>query len=186
MKNIKWKSIILLVISTITVVVFVVLFGFGYYQKYGKGWPRVTPAPTSLSKIINVKGDQLPENLPKDIVFEKEVEILQNYSTNPFPYNKELTLYQIQSSFSFVSKKGPDENFALYQKYLQANDWQTVNSRNDKDSKQLVAIKGQDKISISIKTNPSTKETIISLFNIHIGTYASLNKNSSNPTNPTK
>ena len=171
----RWKLAIFLA-AIVPVLAAAVLLGFGYYQKYGKGWQKTTPTPTPLSRIINVKSGELPENLPKDIILENSIQVLQSYYTRPSPYNKELTLYQIQSSFSFVSKKEPDENFASYSKYLKTNNWQITGSTDKEDVKRLTAIKGSDRLSISINVSPLSKETTVGLFNIRVGLYSELNK----------
>lgn len=167
--------ILALIIITLTVV--------GYYwtekKKDQVSSPNLTPQalPRPFSGIIiNVKNGELPENLPPDIVKEKDVQVLQSYYTRPFPYNNELTVFQVQSSFRFVSKKEPNENFILYSKYLKDNGWKIIDSKDKKDIKKLTAIKGPDQLNITISPSPATKETIVGLFNIHIGLYSELNK----------
>ena len=170
----KIKSSVFWLASALTAIVLVLIVFFGIYYNNKKTGPILVPTPTS--NIINVEGGELPENLPKDIVLEKDVRVLQSYYTKPFPYNKELTLYQIQSSFSFVSKKGLDENFTSYNEYLKDNGWQITGSIDKKDIKRLTAIRGPDRLSVSINISPLSKETTVGLFNIRVGLYSELNK----------
>ncbi|MEK7212599.1 MAG: hypothetical protein AAB686_02900 [Patescibacteria group bacterium] len=166
------------IVLFVLIIVAVAVVGYYWVERQKNQIPSITPPVSQkpLSRIINVEGGGLPLNLSKDIVLEKDVQVLQGYYTRPFPYNKELTMYQVQSSFRFVSKNGPDENFVSYSKYLKANGWQITGSIDKKETKRLTAIKGPDQLNVTIDISPLSKETVVGLFNIHIGLYSALNK----------
>jgi len=179
---INWKKVLVFSSVVIGVVVLVVIL-VPYYPHFRGFVLRTirtpTPSPGFLSKIIEVKGGELPENLPKDIILEKDIQVIRSYYTKPFPYNKELTIYQVQSFFSFFSKRSPEENFNSYNKYLKEKGWQVIDLKESKDTKIITAIKEKEpnKLEIRISSYPGKEGmTIVSLFNIHIGLYAELNK----------
>ena len=169
-------------------VIVLAIIGFGvvtYNQKSGfdkfvnqkdSFVAKPNPPPAPKVEIVKLEANKIPDVFPRDIISEKDIQILQSYYTNPFSYNEEQTMYQVQSSFRFVSKKGLDENFISYNKYLKANSWQITGSIDKKDTKRLTAIKGPDRLNVTITTAPFTKETVVGLFNIHIGFYSELNK----------
>jgi hypothetical protein len=139
-----------------------------------------------FSKIT--RGYTLPPGLPKDIAQERFVKVLKNSTSDPTTYNlaKDAggTIYQVRSSFNFVTRKSLDENFSLYEGYLKNNDWEITSTTNLPHYKKLEAIKGEtssDKITVTIKKDPSVDREVVELLNIHIGTWSSLNNASPSP-----
>jgi len=139
-----------------------------------------------FSKIM--RGYNLPPGLPKDIAQERFVKVLKNSTSDPTTYkspgNNAGTIYQVRSSFNFVTRKSLDENFSLYEGYFKNNGWEITSTINLPHYKKLEAVKGEtspDKITVTIKKDPSADREVVELLNIHIGTWASLNKTLPSP-----
>lgn len=176
---IGWRKAFLLPLAIMGGAILVAILIFYYPQLKGLVI-KTTPAPTPKIEVITAENGKLPPDLPKDIVFEKNVQVLLSTYTKPFTYAP--AIYQIQSQFSFVSKKSLSENYSLYTRYFKDNKWQVADSTNESDLKRLTAIKDSDKISVTMSTNSLTKENTVAIQGVHIGTYASLNKSSPSPT----
>jgi hypothetical protein len=173
------KQLILFFVGFLVLII-VFLF-YKYKQPKENILTPTSTTPKLEEKIIHLSSKELPPYLPKDIVSEENINVLESYYTKPFPYNKELTLYQIQSFFSFVSSKNSKEQFDFYKNYFEKNKWQIIDLREDSETKRITAIKEKqpDKLTIIIGPNPQDKNTtIVSISNIHIGLYSKLNSSS--------
>lgn len=158
---------------------FIVIFLFYYKKSKIKEEKIFTPPPKVESKIIRMEDDQLPPYISKDLVIEKDIKVLNNYYTKPFPYDQEMTMYQIQSVFTFESLKTVNESFELYKKYLKEKGWQISTSTEKENYKKITTIPGNtgpDLLTITIQKGSSGKNSIVNLLNIHIGPYREINR----------
>ncbi|MCL5666265.1 MAG: hypothetical protein M1383_00615 [Patescibacteria group bacterium] len=113
--------------------------------------------PSSLS-VNNLDNAKLPANMPANLPWEKNAEILQNYEvTNP-------VTGQRQSTRVYVSKKTLAENLSVYKKYLESNGWaQTAPPMDTDNLKALSADKNGGHLDIIISYNTTTKQNTVNV-----------------------
>ncbi len=83
------------------------------------------------SPLTQIEISKYPDYIPKNIPWEKDAAILDNYE---FPA-KTGTQY----SRKYLSQKTLEENVAIYQKYLEDNKWKIVTDTNQADFKMFAA-----------------------------------------------
>jgi uncharacterized iron-regulated membrane protein len=147
MKNKKYLVVILLVVLLI-----VVLALAWKYSKQNAGVnsnPVGNPGaqtPKQQSQpmvgVSTVPSAQIPPSMPANLPFETNAKILNNFTV------KDPTTGKTQSTRTYVSQKTIDENFAIYQKYLQDNGWTVTSSLDKSTVKNLNATKASANLSI--------------------------------------
>jgi hypothetical protein len=98
------------------------LVGSYYYRQFFPEDSGLSPAAkvNSSLKVTQVDFSRLPEGLPKDLPLEKDAAITQNYQAEAGG--------RIQYTRQYASVKTPKENFELFKKYLEKNEWQILDS----------------------------------------------------------
>ncbi len=173
--NINRRNVLLAAILFVLVTAVFALNQAGLFKN-----KQANPAPTPKIEIIATESGKLPPDLPKDIVLDKNASILRGSYTQPFIFPQGGgTLYQVQSTLAFTTNKNTADIFSLYDSYLKNGKWEGVTLLDENDIKRLTASKGQDKIAITISKNSLTNQTTVDIFNLHIGTWSSINKSPS-------
>lgn len=181
----SWRKAILLPIAVIGGAVLVAVLIF-YYPQLKRLVIKTTPVPTPKIEVITTESGKLPPDLPKDIVLDKNASVLRGSYTRPFVFPQGGgTIYQVQSTLTFITNKNTTDVFSLYDSYLKNGKWEGITSFDENGIKRLTALKGQDKIAITISKNSLTNQTTVDIFNLHIGTWSSINKSPSPSPIPT-
>jgi len=145
MKNKKYLAVILLVILLV-----VVLALAWKYPKQNSGVNTNPGEQTTKQQsqpmvgVSAVPPAQIPPGMPSNLPFEANAKILNNFTI------KDPTTGKTQSTRAYASQKTIDENFAVYQKYLQDNGWTITNSLDKPTVKNLNASKASANFSIVI------------------------------------
>ncbi len=182
---IGWRRTLLFPIAIMGGAVLVAVLIFYYPQLKGLVI-KTTPAPTPKIEVIATGSGQLPPDLPKDIILDKNASILRGSYTRPFVFPQGGgTIYQVQSTLAFITNKNTADIFSLYNSYLKNGKWEGITPLDENGIKRLTASKGQDKITITISKNFLTDQTTVDIFNLHIGTWSSINKSPSPSPTPT-
>lgn len=172
LENLEWKPLVAVAVVVIALV-------------------TATLLGVDFSKIASriTRGYALPSGLPKDIVQERFVKVLENSTSGPTNYrgpgNEAGTIYQVRSLFSFVTRKSLDENFSLYGEYFKKNGWEIVSTVDLPHYKKLEAVKSKtspDKITVIVKREQPADRVVVELIGVHIGLWSSLNQTSSSPS----
>jgi len=145
--------------SIILGLVIVLALGVWYFaitaSKEKPGNQNVFTVPSASSSeftvqvpMTDVDKNKLPEKFPSDVPLETEAVITYNY-------NAINAAGEYQSSREFVSKKTPDENFALYQSALKSSGWTLSSAIDDtvRAQKIILASKGSNNLNIRIYTD---------------------------------
>lgn len=181
-----WRKAFLLPLAIMGGAVLVAVLIF-YYPQLKRLVIKTIPAPTPKIEVITTESGKLPPDLPKDIVLDKDANILRGSYTKPFMFSMGGgTMYQVQSTLAFTTNKNAADIFSLYNSYLKNGKWEGITSLDKNGIKRLTALKSQDKIAITISTNSLTNQTTVDIFNLHIGTWSSINKSPSPSPTPKK
>jgi hypothetical protein len=152
MKNKKYLVVVLLVILVIVVLA---LAWKSSKQNAGTGAKPVAnsqnsqtqtpkaPSPLALS-AATVPSAQIPAGMPANLPFENNAKILSNFTI------KNPDTGKTQATRTYVSQKTIDENFAIYQKYLQDNGWTITSSLSKPSVKSLDSAKGATNLNVVI------------------------------------
>ena len=147
----------------VLLVLIIIVFCFAVYylieeQKNQKltnipGLPTANSPSTPNPTIKQLSVDKLPPLFPRDILLEKEAEVLQNYSQ--IVGNKE------QDTRQFVSQKSLSNNFQIYKKYLTDKKWTIISIIDKPELKSLSAKRGLVFLSITLIINKKTTQNIV-------------------------
>lgn len=111
------------------------------------------PAP-SMPQVVVVPVAQVPPGLPNNLPWEKGAVVLQNFTV------KDPVTGKTQSTRVYVSAKTLDNNFTIYQNYLQQNGWTVVSSINQPTVKNLSAAKAGARLDITIAKDSKGRITV--------------------------
>jgi len=90
-------------------------------------------AETDKSPLTQIETSKYPDYIPKNIPWEQNAVVLNNYE---FP-DKTGTQY----SRKYLSQKTLEENVSIYQKYLADSKWQITTDTNQADFRMFAATK---------------------------------------------
>lgn len=108
-----------------------------------------------LQEKIDIR--ELPGDLPKDLPVEADAFIIRNEIVH---YNKSN---EVHSTRVYVSEKSTEENFLLFEKYLNNNGWKILAKLDQPDLKYLVAQnnKMEGVLQFNISLNSITGQVIV-------------------------
>jgi len=123
MGKIQNKKLILVLI----VIIISALLIFNYYLKPKEKQSESEKENKEIEKttfsqspeVIQFEIDKLPDAFPKDIIQEKDVQIINNYEINIDSNTKQYVI-------RYLSKKTPQENIKIYSEYLIKNQWAII------------------------------------------------------------
>lgn len=180
---IGWRKALLIPLAIMGGAVLVAVLIF-YYPQFKRLIIKSAPAPRPGIEIITTESGKLPPNLPKDIVLDKDANILRGSYTQSFVFSEGGgRMYQVQSTLAFTTGKNTADIYSLYNSYLK-NGWEGITSLDKNGIKRLSAVKGPDKMTVTVSINSLTNQTTVDIFNLHIGTWASIKKSPSPSPTP--
>lgn len=106
--------------------------------------PSITIVPTST----------VPSALPANLPLEAGAKVLQNFEGSVKDSN------QTQSTRVYVSSKTVDQNFTIYKKYLQDNNWMITSTVDQPNVKNFDASKGTSRMTVTIAKDSAGQVTV--------------------------
>ena len=141
------------VLVFIIVVALIVTAGIVYWTQFRGGQDIVVPVD-----VTNLDENKLPVGIPKDLPMEENAQILQNYEA------KEQDSNNLQSTRQYISQKSLQENFDLYKKYLEDNNWVILTATDMDDLKGIMAKNNSGEImDITFSKNQITDEITVDI-----------------------
>ncbi len=140
-------------LSAIITLVIIVLLLAGYLafskgqlkQNNGKKDQQISERQLNVRKE-EVKKDQLPKDFPANLPIEEGATITQNYNATSADGT-------FQATRVFETKKSLDENYKIYQNYLQANGWKIQADLKQDNYQMLLGVKEGSSLQVSINKN---------------------------------
>ena len=130
---------------------------FVFVKKYKKPDAEVYKQNQQQDKIDEPKvsfgsdPEKLPEKFPESFPIEVGADILANYNAE--------NSASIQATRKFDSSKKQSENYQIYQKYLNTNNWKVISKFENKELSFISAQK--DGASLTIHITPSSKGSMV-------------------------
>lgn len=144
-------------------VVFVLAIIFAVFHKQGIWFGKKSinlPLVPQYTKT-DLPANKLPEVFPKDLIQEKGPMILESYQAEI------KDRFQTQYTLKYITKKSVDENFKLYQKYFNDNQWYILNKDQKENFAIIRATKDLDSITVMHTINQTNGVQIIDLTLTH-------------------
>lgn len=115
---------------------------------------KATSTVAAMPDLQSVPANNVPAGFPSGIPWEKNAAVLQNFTA------KDPQTGKTQSTRVYISGKTMDENFAIYQKYLQNGGWIISSSIDQPAVKNLDAGKDGARFDITIAKDSKGEVTV--------------------------
>jgi len=111
-------------------------------------------------EVQNVPTSELPSAIPNNIPLEENALIIENDIITA-PDKPGITQY----TRKFVSNKSPEENYAIYKDFLNANNWEVVSVTDEDTLKSLIAVSPDktEQLFITVSENTISGEVTVDL-----------------------
>ena len=111
-------------------------------------------------EVQNVPTSELPSAIPNNIPLEENALIIENDIITA-PDKPGITQY----TRKFVSNKSPEENYAIYKDFLNANNWEVVSVTDEDTLKSLIAVSPNktEQLFITVSENTISGEVTVDL-----------------------
>lgn len=149
---VKKSVLTLLILAVIAVTVWFI------FENWHSNKIQLLPAPEYIK--TNLAADELPDVFPKDLIQEKDVKILENYSADVEKTEKEAA--KVQYTIKFLSSKNAIENQKLYSNFIKSAGWNFLSQTNDVNSFHIRAVKDAEQIYIDF-IDPLMEITLIQI-----------------------
>ncbi len=160
MKDSQTKKIIILIVILAVLAAGAVLFKL-HGLKTAPGGHKEQPGKQFFGNITDLPAKQLPSDLPKDIIIEKDATVIHSYTATT-PQNKQ------QSTVVYSTIKSPSSVIYDYTNYFFKNDWAVVTDNNTAQLANQI-------YTISAVHKTSSASSSLSNYRINVTAYPSSN-----------